>query len=94
MSTPLHMDVEAARMAQSAMNSAWERMDNAITALENSTDGIRNQREWISPSQLEFKWVYESWRSNAKSQIEQLAVLREILGKEILEWESAGGILG
>jgi hypothetical protein len=94
MSTPLHMDLEAARQALASMNRAWETMDDAITAYIKNADTLRDGREWISPSYLEYDFQYTEIAKYAKTQVNRLAELKEILGREITEWESAGNKLG
>ena len=94
MSTPLHMDLEAARQALASMNRAWETMDSALTAYLKAGDSLRDGSEWISPSYNEFDYLYTETRNYAKTQVDRLAELKEILGKEIAEWESAGSKLG
>ena len=94
MSTPLHMDLEAARQAQARMSNAWERMDNAITAYMKAADSLRDGKEWISPSYFEYNRMAGEAGVEARKQIAQLEILKDALAREISEWESAGSKLG
>jgi hypothetical protein len=94
MSAQIHMDVEAAHAAQSAMNSAWEKISNAFEDAKTATDGIRNQGKWICPDHLTFIDLWMECASGLKTDLETLADLKDRLGKEIEEWEKAASKLG
>jgi hypothetical protein len=94
MSTLLHMDLEAARRARSSIKSAWDEMDKALAAVMKAANNIRDQKEWMSRSYLEFNSVCSNFETSARSQVDQLSVLGQLLEKEISEWESAASKLG
>ncbi|MBN1440494.1 MAG: hypothetical protein JW929_13880 [Anaerolineales bacterium] len=94
MSTPIHLDLEAARAVLANMNRVWETMDGALTAYLAAADTLRDGVEWVSPSYSEYDYTVTETRNFAKTQVNRLAELKELLAREIAEWEKAGSKLG
>lgn len=81
----LHMDVETARSTQSNMVNTHQQLASLLQSMTSAVNGL--QSAWMGNSATEFFNLYEQWRSNMNTTLENLNAMATKLQAEINEWE-------
>jgi len=81
----LHMDVETARGAQSNMVNTHQQLVSLLQSMTSTVNGL--QSAWMGNSATEFFNLYEQWKSNMNTTLENLNNMAAKLQAEINEWE-------
>jgi WXG100 family type VII secretion target len=83
--TTLHMEVETARNTQSSMNNTSQQLSSMVQSMTSSVNGL--QPAWMGNSATEFFGLYDQWRSQMTTLLDQLNQMNQRLAGEINEWE-------
>jgi WXG100 family type VII secretion target len=83
--TTLHMEVETARNTQNSMNNTSQQLTSMVQSMTSSVNGL--QPAWMGNSATEFFGLYDQWRSQMTSLLDQLNQMNQRLAGEINEWE-------
>lgn len=89
--TTLHMEVETARNAQSTMANTYQQLTSLIQSMTSTVNSL--QSAWMGNSATEFFGVYDQWRSNMNTTLENLNQMASKLQAEINEWEQVASRL-
>jgi WXG100 family type VII secretion target len=81
----LHMEVETARNAQSNMANTYQQLTSLLQSMTSTVNGL--QPAWMGNSATEFFGLYDQWKSNMNSTLENLNTMASRLQNEINEWE-------
>ena len=87
----LHMDVETARSAQSNMTNTQQQLSSLLQSMTSQVNGL--QPAWQGNSATEFFGLYDQWRSNMNTALENLNNMSTRLQAEITEWEQVASKL-
>jgi WXG100 family type VII secretion target len=82
----LHMEVETARNAQSNMANTYQQLTSLLQSMTSTVNGL--QPAWMGNSATEFFGLYDQWRGNMNTTLENLNNMATRLQGEINEWES------
>lgn len=88
----LHMEVEAARQAQTTMMNMRQQILNEIQSMSNAI-GTLQGGAWQGNSANEFYQRYQEWRSQANNLLQRLEELTQQLRAEIDQWEQTASKL-
>jgi WXG100 family type VII secretion target len=83
--TTLHMEVESARSTQSTMNNTSQQLTSLVQGMTSSVNSL--QPAWMGNSATEFFGLYDQWRSQTTTLLDQLNQMNQRLLGEINEWE-------
>lgn len=83
--TTLHMEVETARNAQTNMVNTYQQLTSLLQSMTSAVNGL--QPAWMGNSATEFFSLYDQWRSNMNTTLENLNQMASKLQAEINEWE-------
>lgn len=83
--TTLHMEVETVRNAQTNMVNTYQQLTSLLQSMTNTVNGL--QGAWMGNSATEFLGLYDQWRSNMNTTLENLNQMASKLQAEINEWE-------
>jgi WXG100 family type VII secretion target len=83
--TTLHMEVETARNAQTNMANTFQQLTSLLQSMTSTVNGL--QPAWMGNSATEFFNLYDQWKSNMNSTLENLNQMSTRLQSEINEWE-------
>ncbi len=83
--TTLHMEVETARSTQTTMVNTYQQLTSLLQSMTNAVNGL--QPAWMGNSATEFFSMYDQWRSNMNTVLENLNQMASKLQAEINEWE-------
>ena len=81
----LHMEVESARSTQSTMNNTAQQLNSLVQSMTSSVNGL--QPAWMGNSATEFFGLYDQWRSQMTTLLDQLTQMNQKLLTEVNEWE-------
>ncbi len=84
--TTLHMEVEIAESAKSKMDNTYSSLTELMSALNTSVSSL--QTSWQGNSAGEFQQVYDSWKSNMNTTMQNLQQMATRLQSEITEWKN------
>jgi len=82
----LHMETDTARSTQSNMTNTQQQLTSMLQSMTSAVNGL--QPAWMGNSATEFYGVYDQWRTQMNSLLDQLQQLSSRLQTEITEWES------
>jgi WXG100 family type VII secretion target len=81
----LHMDVETARSAQSNMTNTHQQLTSLLGSMTSTVNGL--QSAWMGNSSTEFLGLYDQWKSQMNTMLDNLNTMSSRLQTEINEWE-------
>ena len=82
----LSMETDTARSTQTNLTNTHGQLTSMLQSMSSSVSGL--QPAWVGNSASEFYGVYDQWKSQMNSLLEQLQTLSQRLNSEIQEWES------
>jgi WXG100 family type VII secretion target len=83
--TTLHMEVESARNTHSSMSNTYQQLQSLLQSMTSAVNGL--QPAWLGNSATEFFGLYDQWKSNMNTTLENLNTMNTKLQAEINEWE-------
>lgn len=89
--TEIKMVPEIARDTQANIANAQQEILGLTQSMNSSVNAL--QSTFVGPSATEFYGLYDQWRVQMNTMIEQLADLTIRLQNEIVEWETAASKL-
>jgi WXG100 family type VII secretion target len=80
------METDTARSTQNNLVNTHQQLTSMVQSMTSAVNGL--QPAWLGNSASEFYGVYDQWRTQMNSMLEQLQTLSSRLQTEITEWES------
>jgi WXG100 family type VII secretion target len=84
--TTLRMEVEIAESAKSKMDETYNQCSSLMSSLNGAVSSL--QASWQGNSATEFQGVYDTWKSNMNTTMENLQQMASRLQNEITEWKN------